>query len=224
MDLDTYPVHSSDDLLMHTFVSRGPKGEIIKRVEFQEIGKNRYNLAFGDDDEEVGLNDKARTNNKDREKVLATVAIIIDNFLQYNPHVRIYIGGSTTCRTRLYQIKIVQFLQKINVGYDIHGSIGGRWKPFEKENKYDAFLSKLKHGQMGKVNRPKKQEQHFDIKKWRAQYASKFTIVPKDHFSDVSNHPFLNRSMTQQLHSPHRIRGHQRSNCAIKYKSPNHHG
>lgn len=147
MNLDTYPVESSDDLLTHSFMSEGPRGIIMKRVELQKIGCHRYNLAFGDDRENHGLDDTIRSNNRDREKVLATVATIVDTFLQANPHARIDVGGSTAGRTRLYQMKIFQYLQKINVGYIINGSTGGRWEPFEKERNYDAFFITTKSNQ-----------------------------------------------------------------------------
>lgn len=52
---------------------------------------------------------------------------------------------------------------------------------------------------MKKSNPCKKQEETFDIAKWRAQYAGKFTIMPKEYFPDVSNHPFFKRKLEKAL-------------------------
>ncbi len=75
MNLDSYPVISSEDLLTHTFISEGPKGQILKRIEFQCCDQNQFNLAFGNwKNANQTLDDIARSNNNDRDKILATVA------------------------------------------------------------------------------------------------------------------------------------------------------
>lgn len=75
MNLDKYPVVSDNNHRTYEFLSEGPNGTIKKVVLYQEIDDNVFNLAFGDWDEtNQKINDKARSNNNDRNKVLATVA------------------------------------------------------------------------------------------------------------------------------------------------------
>jgi hypothetical protein len=53
---------------------------------------NLFNLAFGDWNEEYHLlDDSARTNNGDRDKVLVTVAFTALDFSRQFPNTRLYI-------------------------------------------------------------------------------------------------------------------------------------
>ncbi|WP_341838473.1 hypothetical protein WJU16_11600 [Chitinophaga pollutisoli] len=141
MNLDTYPVESSDDLLTHLFMSDGPNGKILKRIEFQHTKPGCYNLAFGDwKEEDQRLDDTIRSNNKDLEKVLSTVAMVVDLFLTASPSARIEMTGSTASRTRLYQMKILQNLQKINEHYIIKGHNGNAWEVINTAMIYSAFF------------------------------------------------------------------------------------
>jgi hypothetical protein len=45
MNLDKYPVISTNEHLTYEFLSEGPNGTIKKVVFFQEIYNNLYNLA-----------------------------------------------------------------------------------------------------------------------------------------------------------------------------------
>lgn len=140
MNLDTYPVLSSDDLLIHHFISNGPKGPINKRIEFQEFKPYHFNLAFGDwNDKKRCLDDFVRSNNKDMVKVLATVARVVDAFIQARPDSKIRVEGSTTARSRLYQMQFVQHLQVINEKYVITGSRGRQEELFDPRKKYTSF-------------------------------------------------------------------------------------
>ena len=140
MNLDTYPVTSSDDLLTHTFFSDGPKGTIKKCIELQLIKPGHFNLAFGDwNDKNRCLDDFARSNNSDMAKVLATVARVVDAFLQANPDCKISMEGSTTARSRLYQMQFVQHLQVINEKYIITGNRGRQEELFDPLKKYNSF-------------------------------------------------------------------------------------
>ena len=62
----------------YEFFSEGPKGRVKKVVRYrllEEFPKRIFNLGFGDwDDERGDVDDKIKTNNSDRQKVLATVA------------------------------------------------------------------------------------------------------------------------------------------------------
>lgn len=97
------------------FLSEGPRGIIKKVVAYQKIRDNIYNLAFGDWDEKAQKpNDKARSNNGDRNKVLATVASTVISFIQYYPSAIVFAEGSTPAKTRLYQIGINHHWLEIN--------------------------------------------------------------------------------------------------------------
>jgi hypothetical protein len=66
------------------FISEGPKGRIDKEIQYAEtLIKNVYNLAFGDKNEINGeIDDKIISNNKDAQKILATVAASVLIFSQ----------------------------------------------------------------------------------------------------------------------------------------------
>lgn len=143
---ETYQLEIDDSLMIFEFTSEGPKGLIKKRVQYQNIGNDIYNLAFGDVDIKTDeFDDKIVSNNSDTKKVLATVAATINIFVDINPKARIYAKGSTFARTRLYRIGISNNLEEINKRFEIYGMIEGKgWVFYEKNNDYSAFIMKLK--------------------------------------------------------------------------------
>jgi hypothetical protein len=48
MSKDKYQLEVDKDNLAFEFYSEGPKGKILKIIEYQPIGGRYYNLAFGD--------------------------------------------------------------------------------------------------------------------------------------------------------------------------------
>jgi len=75
MSKDKYSLETDQNKLIFEFFSEGPKGRILKIVEYQPLGGRFYNLAFGDSIESTkDFDDFVRTNNEDTEKVLSTVA------------------------------------------------------------------------------------------------------------------------------------------------------
>jgi len=102
-------------------------------------------LGFGDEQEDTGeLDGWVVTNNEDRDKVLATVAKTVVEFSNHCGKHYIYIKGSTSVRTRLYQIGISVFMEEISMDFDVYGSQGGVFYKFQKNVNYDAFLIKRK--------------------------------------------------------------------------------
>ena len=145
MNLDKYPIISTNEHLAYEFLSEGPNGTIKKVVFFQEIGDNLFNLAFGDWDEaEQRIDDKARSNNNDRDKVIATVASTVIDFIKHYPYAQLFAKGSTPARTRLYQIGILANWHEISQLLILEGFIDGDWYPIEKHRNYQAFLVKVK--------------------------------------------------------------------------------
>ena len=89
------------------FLSIGKKGAIPKRITFTGTELvNVYNLAFGDIDENGELDDYRISDNGDRNKILATVVKVVDNYTKKYPLRWVIFSGSTKERTRLYRIAV----------------------------------------------------------------------------------------------------------------------
>ncbi|HEX5667601.1 MAG TPA: hypothetical protein VFX73_02295 [Chitinophagaceae bacterium] len=145
MNLQGYEVFADDEFENFEFLSIGRNGTIRKIVMLRSIGFNIYNLAFGDMDEMTGgMNDKARSNNGDRNKVLATVAEIVIDFLANHPGATILAIGATPSRSRLYQIGLNILWQDIQNIYFIEGYVNGEWEYFNPTKNYEAFTIKTK--------------------------------------------------------------------------------
>ncbi|MDO6434258.1 hypothetical protein Q4E93_26850 [Flavitalea sp. BT771] len=144
MESGTYDLERGKEDFVYWFYSEGPRGRIRKMVRFQptpELGRNAFNLAFGDFDESTGkINDLAISNNSDHLRVLHTVAEVILDFICFWPKAIIKIEGSTSSRTRLYQMGISTFWHEIGREFEIYGKVGRDWVPFKKGVNYKAFL------------------------------------------------------------------------------------
>jgi len=145
MNLEKYSVVTDDDHTTYEFLSEGPKGTIKKVLFYQELEENIFNLAFGDwDEKEQRINDKVRSNNRDRDKVLATVALTVIDFIKHHPDAVLLARGSTPARTRLYQIGILENLDEIGQLFDIIGFTDGTWELFTEGKNYEEFALKAK--------------------------------------------------------------------------------
>jgi hypothetical protein len=148
MKIATYPFVRRPESYYYEFYSEGPNGSIKKVVEYyrlQELETEVFNLAFGDWDEDKNrINDLSITNNADREKVLATVAATVADFIKDHPDAIIIATGSTSSRTRLYQMGIAKLWDEIRQHFEIQGYINDTWRPFQKGVNYSAFLLKAR--------------------------------------------------------------------------------
>jgi hypothetical protein len=145
MKYPKYPVVASRDHRMYLFWSEGPQGKIAKGIIYSKLKGNLYNLGFGDWNEKLQqLDDSTRSNNGDREKVLATVASTALDFTDNIPNAQIFIEGSTSARTRLYQMGIASNILEINETFEVKGYLKDDWHLFKKGNNYEAFLIKRK--------------------------------------------------------------------------------
>jgi hypothetical protein len=143
MNTDYYLLARDEDLAVYYFVSEGSKGRIKKGVFFQLVDEEEqlYNLVFGDWNDETGyLDDLVRTDNRDTQKVLNTVAIAVADFMGRNPEAQPMAKGSTESRTRLYQINILKNLKDISEMYYVEGLKKGCWESFKNGANYEAFL------------------------------------------------------------------------------------
>lgn len=145
MNLEIYKYSISGTHLDFEFESDGPKGKIRKVVRYSPqnaAGITYFNLGFGDLNPATGkIDDLAISNNDDREKILATIATTVLDFIGNFPDAIIYAKGSTPSRTRLYQIGISAKWSQIEPLLNVYGFARGRgWEPFRKNVNYQAFL------------------------------------------------------------------------------------
>ncbi|WP_353719234.1 hypothetical protein [Dyadobacter sp. 676] len=128
---------------VYKFISVGPKGKIKKIVIYSKTSsKDVYNLAFGDyvecDDD---LDDLSVSNNRDTQKVLATVASTLFYFLRKHPAAWVFAKGSSEARTRLYRMGISANIKKVSVEFTIlgyHETEG--WENFVSGRAYESFM------------------------------------------------------------------------------------
>jgi hypothetical protein len=108
MKYPRYEYSTEAELNIFEFESIGPKGKIIKLVQYTEMNiRGYYNLAFGDLDVKTReINDGIITNNGDATKVLATVVSTVYAFTGKYPDAYIFATGSNEARTRLYRMGI----------------------------------------------------------------------------------------------------------------------
>jgi hypothetical protein len=141
MNLDRYQYNIRHSFFEFEFISVGPKGNIRKKVKFLKISKEVYNFSFGDINEVTGLdNDKIISNNGDRDKILLTLASIINHFTEIFANAMIYILANTASRTRLYQMNISKYRHEIEKNFKILGYKNGRWESFRSNQQYESFL------------------------------------------------------------------------------------
>lgn len=145
MNLPTYNIFSNAEHTNFEFFSIGPRGTIKKIVNYVEISQDVYNLGFGDWDEvEQKVKDDIRSNNGDREKVLATVALTVIKFIKHYPEAIIFVKGQTLAKTRLYQIGIKENWDEITKVFEVKGFTNGSWEPVKKNKNYQAFILRLR--------------------------------------------------------------------------------
>jgi hypothetical protein len=141
MNQPTYDIEYLFDKDSYVFESIGPNGSIYKVVIFSEIENGKYNLGFGDYDLLTNdIDDKIVSDNGDMVKVIATVVGIALKFLSENPMTYIYIKGSTTLRTQLYNRIINRNYDDLIQSYEIYGSQNDISEVFQKNTPYESFL------------------------------------------------------------------------------------
>jgi hypothetical protein len=144
MNLERYDYERKRTYKEYFFYSEGPKGSILKVVRFILVygyPASYYNIIMGDWNKELNdIDDLSVTNNWDAEKVLATIAAIILDFTGIFSNAKVHVTGSTSSRTRRYQIGVNKFYHEIEKLFYVYGRIGEQWTPFQKNTNYDAFF------------------------------------------------------------------------------------
>jgi len=127
-----------------TFESLGPKGVIKKKIRYEKVDDGDgplFNLSFGDYDEVTdSVSDNVTSNNKDKAKILATVAGTVVDFTDHAGRVYLHAKGSTLSRTRLYQMGINAHREEIEELFHIFGLRGNEWEEFQPDVNYDRFM------------------------------------------------------------------------------------
>lgn len=143
---ERYVLKISEEDGIFRFISQGPKGDIKKIIGFTNLGANNvFNLEFGDVKEDGTTDDSIVNDNKDRNKVLATVANAVLYFTEHHPDCYIHFAGSTSERTWLYRMAITINYEELTRDFHIWGlteEIG--YELFEKGHVYNAFMIKRK--------------------------------------------------------------------------------
>ena len=150
MQYDKYDnVITSSDKLEFQFESEGPKGKIKKVVQFAQTSNDDiYNLAFGNLNKDGSIDDETTNDNKDRNKILATVAATVYEFSAEYPDKIIFFCGTTAERTRLYRIALTVNLEELKKDFHIYGVLKGMDSfervSFRKGVDYFGFMVKRK--------------------------------------------------------------------------------
>ncbi|MCF0064211.1 hypothetical protein MUK70_26530 [Dyadobacter chenwenxiniae] len=139
-----YPYLASEDYLSFTFKSISEKRIICKKAEFLPISDDIYNFAFGDLADENAIDDRAVTDNKDMNMVLATIIQILLEFLETHKNKAVYFQGSTTSRTRMYQIILRREKPNWENRLIVYGIFNDEIMPYETDFSFDAFIVKQK--------------------------------------------------------------------------------
>jgi hypothetical protein len=137
------------DYLEYHFISEGPKGAIPKIIQFRETNNTKiYNLAFGNKKSDGSIDDLAKDDNKDRNKILATVASAVKLFTAEFVNKWVFFSGSTPERTRLYRMAIALNLDELSIDFEIIGILKDMdsyvYVPFQREVNYFGFLIRNK--------------------------------------------------------------------------------
>lgn len=143
-----YPFNGNESSLQFDFDSVNTQtGKATrKRVEFTPTQNPAlYNLALGDVLPDGVLDIFSRSNNDDRDQVLATVAQVISVFLSTYPARLVLFTGSTASRTRLYRLAIARELDNTADLFDIYGvRPDQQLELFRPDNQYIAFIIRRK--------------------------------------------------------------------------------
>ena len=142
-------VITSSDKLEFQFESEGPKGKVKKIVQFvQTQNEDIFNLAFGNLNKDGSIDDETTNDNKDRNKILATVAATVYEFTAKYTDKSIFFSGTTPQRTRLYRMALTVNLQELKKDFRIYGILKGidtfEKVPFRKGVDYFGFMVKRK--------------------------------------------------------------------------------
>lgn len=145
IEKDKYEYSIDSTSQIFHFESVGNKGIIHKCARFTYKEEDIYNFGFGDWDISTNqIRDDRMSRNNDAEKVLNTVAHIIQKFTTIHWDTSIYIKGNTPVKHRWYQMSINKNHDMIDNFFDLWGLRNGNWETYEVGTQYEAFLGRRK--------------------------------------------------------------------------------
>lgn len=151
MNEDRYTEIKSDpDYTVFRFVNEGRYGRLTKIVRFDKLKRrnNTFNLALGTVLNDGKVDFTSITNNGDRNKILATVAKIVYMVIQKYPDMDVYVTGSDSRRTLLYQRAIIYAYDELIDTFNIYGVLTNDemidYEPFDRSKNYLGFLIEKK--------------------------------------------------------------------------------
>jgi hypothetical protein len=141
----------TEDYHYFLFYSEGPKGRLKKLVIYSKmkIMPGAYNLGLGTLKINAGgkeyFDGTEISDNGDRNKILATIAVTAYKFIDTYPDKKIYLTGFNRARTRLYQMAINHALQELSEKFILFGDVCEEddvfdFQPFETGINYTGFL------------------------------------------------------------------------------------
>ena len=142
MNHSSYNFNHDESALCFDFESKSDKKVIRKRIQYSPTEITwLYNLAMGDLLANGVLDDSTRSNNEDRDKVIATVVKTLIVFMNQYPDYYVIFQGSTASRTRLYRAVINRELDNALELFDIYGVRADHsFELFQPDNHYIAFI------------------------------------------------------------------------------------
>lgn len=151
MDKPFYDFQILEENLRFDFVSEGEK-TIRKVIFYRAIPETLFfQLALVDVMDDGSFSDSVRSNNGDRNKVLATVVQTLRFFFEKYPDATIIFSGSDEIRTRMYERIISGELEKESNRFAFLGFNGKFFEPFKKNKNYEAFGIALNNFQLKKI-------------------------------------------------------------------------
>jgi len=133
-----YPLTSILHGRAFLFNSKGTNGIITKAIIFEDLGNDRFNLAFGDLNE-GRIDDEVISNNHDPVKVIATVAKAVYLFTDDRPGAVIEIEGVDERRRWLYNLVFKRHIEDIRQYFLITGMLNGKMQLYDKNKIYSKF-------------------------------------------------------------------------------------
>jgi hypothetical protein len=138
-------INFSKDLSVVNFISIGKNGPIPKRIAFTTTELiNVYNLELCNVNENGELDDTKKSDNGDRNKILATVFYIVDAYTKKYPERTIIFSGNTKVKNRLYRMAIGLNLEELSCTFEIHALVEDELLVFNKNKEINAFVIKRK--------------------------------------------------------------------------------
>lgn len=145
MEHPFYDFKILDNAFRYDFVSIG-KTTINKTIIYQKTTiDNLYSLSMGDLLKNGTVDFETRSNNGDRDTILATIIQTLQEFLQKYPEASVGFTGSSPARTRTYQILINREWNEISKKFVVEGLDSNGLEEFISNKNYEGFVISLKN-------------------------------------------------------------------------------